>query len=129
MLFKEVGMTVKQGEVVASEELHNGHFINNYRAICDGTVTELHGPIVVIKAAAPNLPIHPYSPQIIEIERHRRSLIQEVREKERALIDQGIDSIALRRQGIRDRGVDGAFDETQALQRPTPKPDPEERKQ
>ena len=46
MLFKGIGDSVKQGEIIASDERYSGHLIDNYAAICDGTIVDIVGPLV-----------------------------------------------------------------------------------
>ena len=92
MLFKSIGDQVKRGEVIASEETYEGHFITNFRSICDGTVIELNGSVVVVKADNENEPRHAYPGNLVQEERHRRDLLERVRAEERQMRETGSSS-------------------------------------
>ena len=102
MLFKQIGDIVKKGEVIASQERSQGHFIHNYLSPCDGVVIEMNGALVVIKPDDPNTPHYPYPKQLIEDEKHRQSLLERVRNDERKLLESGSSSTALRKSGMLD---------------------------
>jgi len=101
MLLKEVGQRVKQGEVIASEELYQGHLINNYCAICDGEVISINGALVTVKADAPDSPRYNYGFHMVEEERRRRALVARVRAEERDLLASGGSSTDRRKNPLK----------------------------
>ena len=85
MLLKSVGDPVKLGEIVAQQELYQGHVLNNTVSPCDGTVVEIAGALIIIKPTDPDAPRFPYPPLLAA--EYQRSLanIARAREMERKL--------------------------------------------
>jgi len=92
IVLKQVGDKVKQGEIIASEELMQGNVINNFASICDGTVVAIQGALMFIKPDSLGAPRYQYPAYLIQDELQRRQLFASVRQQERDLIDQGMTS-------------------------------------
>ena len=92
IVLKQVGDRVKQGEIIASEELMQGSIINNFASICDGTVIALRGPLIYIKPDTDDAPRYLYPAYLIQDELQRRAFMEQIRQNERELIEQGSDS-------------------------------------
>ena len=85
-LLKAIGDKVKEGELIASDELHNGHFITNFRAICDGTIVEMVAATIGIKPDYEGAPQHSYPSSLKDEARRTREAFargrESVKEKE-----------------------------------------------
>ncbi|MCL2497462.1 MAG: ABC transporter permease [Symbiobacteriaceae bacterium] len=83
ILLKAVGDRVKMGEIIASEELYQGHLINNFHAVCDGTVIGFQGALVMYKPDDPDAPRFPYPESLVTDELHRREIMRQAIENTR----------------------------------------------
>ncbi len=86
VLLKAVGDPVKQGEVIATQEMYFGLRYHEWKSPCDGTVAEYNpnSGHMGILPEDPNTPHYPYPENIVQDEIHHQKQMEAGRAKARA---------------------------------------------